>query len=142
MKKQLCHLSLFLCLSCISLGGYCQEIVVKSRGFEKKIKRGDGYIGRLPNEGGSNLLLTTFVCFFSSIGQIFSKKFENSSLQTAHSIWLPFTIESWLMIQKLKLILPYFLIYCILQTQVEFAIFTYLQHLKKQNIQFNTISQK
>ena len=42
MKKLLCHMSLFLCLSGISLGRYCWKSVVKSRGFGKGR---DGHIG-------------------------------------------------------------------------------------------------
>ena len=42
MKKLLCHMSLFLCLSGISLGRYCWKSVAKSRGFGKGR---DGHIG-------------------------------------------------------------------------------------------------
>ena len=35
MKIKLCHRSLFLCLSSISLWQYCQKNVVKNRGFRK-----------------------------------------------------------------------------------------------------------
>ena len=45
MKKQLCHMSLFLCLFSILLGQYCQKNPAKSGGFRKNIKRGDGNIG-------------------------------------------------------------------------------------------------
>ena len=42
MKKLLCHISLFLCLSGISLGRYCWKSVIKSRGFGKGR---DGHVG-------------------------------------------------------------------------------------------------
>ena len=41
-------MSLFLCLTSISYGRYCPKSVVKSGGFGKKIKKGDGQIGWLP----------------------------------------------------------------------------------------------
>ena len=47
LKKQLCHMSLFLCLSGILLGRYCQISLAKSRGFGKKYKKGDGRKGWL-----------------------------------------------------------------------------------------------
>ena len=40
MKNKLCYLSLFLCLSCISLGQYCQKKDVKSVGLKKKYEKG------------------------------------------------------------------------------------------------------
>ena len=47
MKNKLCYLSLFLCLSCISLGQYCQKKDVKSVGLKKKIWKGDN--GHIPS---------------------------------------------------------------------------------------------
>ena len=44
MKKQLCHLSLVLYLSGISLERYCRKSPAKSEGFRKRIKRGNGRI--------------------------------------------------------------------------------------------------
>ena len=44
MKKQLCYVSLFLCLSGITVGPYCQNCVVKSGEYGKKIKRGHDHI--------------------------------------------------------------------------------------------------
>ena len=35
-KKELCHMKLFLCLSGISLGRYCQKILTKSGDSEKR----------------------------------------------------------------------------------------------------------
>ena len=48
-------MSLFLCLSAVSLGQYCQKSLAKSRGFGKNIKRGDGHAGRLSIEEGFKL---------------------------------------------------------------------------------------
>ena len=45
-------MSLFLCLSDISMGRYCQESLAKSGRFGKDTKRGDGYAGDSPIEGG------------------------------------------------------------------------------------------
>ena len=47
-------MSLFLCLSAVSLGQYCQKSLAKSGGFGKNIKRGDGHAGRLSIEEGFN----------------------------------------------------------------------------------------
>ena len=43
MKKQLCHVSLFLCLSGISLEQSCRRSLVKSERFGKNIKSADGH---------------------------------------------------------------------------------------------------
>ena len=40
-------MSLFLCLSSISLGRYCRKGLAKSGGFTKNIKRGDSHKGGL-----------------------------------------------------------------------------------------------
>ena len=57
LPKLHCLIGLFLCLSGISFGRYCQKSVVKSQGFGKKIKRGDAHIGRnVYRKGGSTLL--------------------------------------------------------------------------------------
>ena len=56
-------MSLFFCSSVISLGGYCRKSLAKSRGFEKRIKKGvgvrDSHMGRVSivggRGGGSNL---------------------------------------------------------------------------------------
>ena len=56
MKKFFFHISLFLCLSSISLGRYCQKNVVKSEGgLEKRYKRGRPYRGFCLWMGDSNL---------------------------------------------------------------------------------------
>ena len=45
-------MSLLLCLPGLSLGRYCQKSVVKSWGFRKKDKKGDGHTkGGCPQNG-------------------------------------------------------------------------------------------
>ena len=52
MKKQFCHMSVFLCLSGASSGHYCWKSLAKSGGSKKKYKKADGHIGGLSIEGG------------------------------------------------------------------------------------------
>ena len=54
---QLCHVSLLLCLSNISLGWYFWKSLAKSGEFREKI-RGNGHIGGAYRRGDSNLLVT------------------------------------------------------------------------------------
>ena len=58
-------MTLFLCLSGISMGRYFRKSLAKSKGFRKNIKRGEMAMN---GEGGSNLLHT--MIGYNLIGEI------------------------------------------------------------------------
>ena len=63
------------------------------------------------------------------LDRFFFKTLENSLLQLRHNIWLPFTMKPCLL-TDIETPVEFAMVHCILQTQVEFAIFLYLLNCK------------
>ena len=78
MKKQLSFVYLFLYLSCISLGRYCQKNVFKSAGLRSKIQRGGGFKPSAHYVTTSmSLALSTCALFISFMQLITGTQFLN-----------------------------------------------------------------